>query len=76
MTDTRHNNDFRSIVFALWYNWTISIGSIALPILLSLWIPMQWIPIISLLLMLGMISYVRSAWATRTTMCYSVTVIA
>lgn len=75
MNDSRQNNDFRNIVYSLWFNWTLSTGAVALPILLSLWIPMPWIPILSLVLMLAMISYTRGAYANKTTMSYTLTAI-
>lgn len=75
MTSSRPNNDLRNIVFSLWSNWAISTGAIALPILLSLWIPMPWIPILSLVLMLCLMTYMSGAYAAKTTMSYTLTAI-
>lgn len=74
MKESRPTN-LRNIIFTIWLNWTISTGAITLPILLSIWVPMPWIPVISLLLMLAMITYKRTALAMQLTMSYRMAAI-
>lgn len=76
MTQTRQNQDFESIVISLWTNWSLSTGAIFLPVLLSVWMPMTWIPVVSLTLMLLLMLYSGSSFGAGKCMCYLIPAIA
>lgn len=76
MTKDRCNQDFESILMSLWLNWALSSGAIYLPMLISLMIPMPWIPIASLVLMILTIVYSRTSFSSSSGTCFMITAIA
>ncbi|MCM1519860.1 MAG: hypothetical protein NC098_03665 [Lachnoclostridium sp.] len=76
MAGAPKGRDLESIVYSLWMNWVVSTGVIVLPVLLSLWLPAAWLPIIALTLMLVMLFYSSSAFARGACICYQLSEIA
>lgn len=63
-------------IFGLWLNWAIAGGAISLPILLSVYIPPLFIPLISLALAVALLAYDRSSLRSHTAVCPLILTIA
>lgn len=63
----KHNLDMG--IISLWMHWVIGTGALVLPILLSLWVSLAWLPVIILIEIIGMYYYIQSA-ALLAPRCY------
>lgn len=66
----------RDLTTAMWRNWTICYGAITLPLLLSLFIPLAWLPFTTLLEVYLMASMRRSDILSPVSACSVLTGIA
>lgn len=60
----------QSGIFALWRGWVISSGSLALVIMLGLWIPKLWLPFVAIGLQMAIHGVIRSKHEYNEPNCY------
>lgn len=54
---TQHHISNERAIFTLWLNWSISVGALALPEFIAIFVPRLWIPIITFGVMFLLILY-------------------
>lgn len=64
-----HHITNEKAIFTLWLNWVISVGALAMPEFLALFIPKSWIPIVTFALMFLIIFYRNSGRKLNTSSC-------
>ncbi|MDE6038026.1 MAG: hypothetical protein K2G05_07170, partial [Duncaniella sp.] len=63
-------------IFSLWLNWVIAGTATYLPVLLSVYLPAMYTPIVSLLMVGVLIIYERSSMRSGTAVCSLIHTIA
>lgn len=67
--DNQENNTADQVLGTLWRNWAISFGAITLPLLLSLFIPRLWIPVVCLVEAWALIAFGKASDASMSSTC-------